>query len=248
MTPMLAKKYDGQDPTGWWMSEKLDGVRAIWTGSKLLSRTGKEFAAPEWFVKGLPDNLTLDGELWEGRGLFSQTCGKVRKQINPDWTGIKYMVFDCVCVGTFAARYRLLYQTSLPDHIEIVKQCPCSNMDHLNQYERGILNAGGEGVMLKNPVSSYEQKRSSELLKLKRFITDEAVVDSYDPGQGKYEGMVGALMCKYRDQLIKIGTGLTDSDRREPPGIGSVITFKYFELTEDKMPRFPVYLACRDYE
>src|ERR1700736_978808 len=63
---LLAETWDCvTDPTGWWLSEKLDGVRAYWDGKQLLSRLGNLFHAPDWFVEGLPD-APRDGELWLG--------------------------------------------------------------------------------------------------------------------------------------------------------------------------------------
>jgi len=248
MKPMLAKKYDGQDPTGWLMSEKLDGVRAIWTGEKLISRTGKPFCAPAWFVEGLPKDVVLDGELWEGRGLFQQTCGKVRTKNNPNWDGIRYILFDCIAAGTFTARYKKLYQLELPEHAEMLRQIVCSSKKHMLDLERQILNEGGEGIMLKRALSLYQYKRSGDILKVKRFQTDEAIVDGYEAGQGRHEGRIGALLCKFRNKMISIGTGLTDSERENPPEKGDLITFRYFELTESGMPRFPVFVAPRDYE
>src|SRR6478609_7109030 len=50
---LLAESWDGAtDPTGWWMSEKLDGVRAYWDGQQFLSRQGNLYHAPDWFVAG----------------------------------------------------------------------------------------------------------------------------------------------------------------------------------------------------
>ena len=94
---MLAHQWnEGIDPTGWWMSEKLDGVRAYWSGSKFYSRQGNEFIAPAFFYKDLPKE-PLDGELWCGRGLFSQTLSIIKKQKNKqndDWKYVTYLVFD----------------------------------------------------------------------------------------------------------------------------------------------------------
>src|SRR5580658_1746325 len=57
---LLAERWDNQtDLTGWWMSEKLDGVRAYWDGKQFLSRQGNLYHAPDWFVAGLPD-VALD--------------------------------------------------------------------------------------------------------------------------------------------------------------------------------------------
>ena len=65
---LLAQTYTaGRDIVGWWLSEKLDGVRAFWNGKEFVSRAGNVFDAPSWFTKALPDHA-LDGELWGGRG------------------------------------------------------------------------------------------------------------------------------------------------------------------------------------
>jgi len=248
IVPMLAKTYDDSDPTGWWASEKLDGVRAIWDGSRLVSRNGHEFHAPEWFTAGLPADVVLDGELWEGRGLFQQTTGKVRTQYEPDWTGVEYVIFDLIADGPFEARLERLKALQLPSHARVLNQVRCSGRRQLGEMLLAITDIGGEGVMLRRPGSLYEHKRSGSLLKIKEFQTEEAVVTGYEKGKGKYEGLVGALLCRFREKIIEIGTGLSDELRQKPPAIGREITFKYYELTENGMPRFPVFLAMRDYE
>jgi len=72
MKPMLARKWkETTNPRGWWMSEKLDGIRAIWTGDKFISRSGKDFTPPAWFTAQMP-NCILDGEFFLGRGMFQE--------------------------------------------------------------------------------------------------------------------------------------------------------------------------------
>src|SRR5438045_3542568 len=67
---LLAERWDNaQDLADWWLSEKLDGVRAYWDGRALISRLGNRFHAPDWFLEGLPET-PLDGELWIGRKAF----------------------------------------------------------------------------------------------------------------------------------------------------------------------------------
>jgi len=85
---LLAEKWDNvQDLTGWWMSEKLDGVRAYWDGKNFISRLGNLYHAPDWFVAKLPP-VPLDGELWAGRKLFQRTVSIVRRQDKNDlWKG-----------------------------------------------------------------------------------------------------------------------------------------------------------------
>lgn len=75
---MLAKNYSNQDPTGWWISEKLDGVRCYWNGASFISRQGHAYDVPSFFVDGLPNDVSLDGELWVGRKAFQECVSIVR--------------------------------------------------------------------------------------------------------------------------------------------------------------------------
>lgn len=82
------------DPTGWLLSEKLDGVRAYWNGTRFYSRLGNVFHAPDWFVEHLP-GVPLDGELWIDRKAFQRTISIVRRHDKSDlWNSLKYLVFD----------------------------------------------------------------------------------------------------------------------------------------------------------
>src|ERR1700722_5434091 len=95
---LLAHVWDGVlDPTGWWMSEKLDGVRALWKDKKFITRQGNVYLAPEWFTAGLPTDVALDGELWAGRKQFSKTVSIVRRfDAGQEWNQIRFLVFDVV--------------------------------------------------------------------------------------------------------------------------------------------------------
>ncbi len=254
LSPMLAKKAGSHlQPEDWWMSEKLDGVRAIWTGTELLSRNGKTFQAPETFTRHLPRKVLLDGELTLGRGRFQKTAGIVRSK-RGDWSEIKFMVFDLIDHQPFEARQDSLntllnpQNDHLTDKCQLVEQIRCESQQHLDEFEQNILAAGGEGVMLRRPGSLYEHKRSGDLLKLKRFQSEEAEVIGYEAGTGKHTGRVGALVCRFAEKIFKIGTGLTDREREQPPAIGAQVTFSFFELTEGGIPRFPVFITTRDYE
>lgn len=247
MKVMLAKKYKGQDVQGWFMSEKLDGVRAVWNGENFVSRNGNIFHAPDWFKKDLPKDVTLDGELWMGRGCFQKTVGKIRAGAG-DWETITYQIFDVVSDGNFEERLAQLERLDLPVHCQIVTQKTAYDSETLEEFEREILEIGGEGVMLRDRFSSYEQKRSSNLLKLKRFDSDEAVVIGHEPGKGKYLNGLGALICKWKGKTFKIGAGLSDYLREFPPMIGSVVTFTFFATTDCGIPRHSCFVAARNYE
>lgn len=244
---ILANDYQDQNPTGHWMSEKLDGVRAFWNGKQLLSRYGNPFKAPSWFISQLPKDVTLDGELWEGRGQFQTTVGRVRAN-NGDWSNIKFMVFDTVNEKTFEERMADLSQMVLPFFCQIVKQTLCTGPRHLEQFEQNLLNEQAEGVMIRAAHSPYTIGRTDHLLKLKRFYSDEARVIGYKKGTGRNANTVGSLVCSWRGKKFSVSSGLTDELRANPPKIGSKITFKYFEKTTDGNPRHPVFLAVRDYE
>jgi DNA ligase-1 len=248
---MLAKPFKGQDIVGWLMSEKLDGVRAIWTGEELLSRNGKKFFAPEWFTEQLP-NEVLDGELFIGRGMFQKTIGTVRKKtpIDSEWKAISYQVFD---VPEFAGKFkeRIAYCHKLLATCavaEVVHHEFCSNAEHMQCLFNELIARGAEGVMLRNPESEYEGKRSGNLLKVKQFFSEEAIVTGYQDGEGKHEGRLGALLCEWNGVKFKLGTGFSDVQRGNPPELGALVTFNYQELTDGGVPRFPVFIAVRDYE
>src|SRR4030095_7170834 len=87
---LLAHPWESHvDLTGWWMSEKLDGVRAYWDGKHFISRLGHRFHAPAWFTAGLPET-PLDGELWGGRKNFQRTISIVRRQDQSlEWKKVK---------------------------------------------------------------------------------------------------------------------------------------------------------------
>ena len=110
----------------------------------------------------------------------------------------------------------------------MVKQTPCADKDQLVKLMDDICGGKGEGVMLKNPDSMYDHRRSNDLLKVKRFQDSEAKVIGHNKGSGRCENMLGALVVKEKDgTLFKIGSGFDDSQRRKPPKLGSTVTFKF---------------------
>jgi DNA ligase-1 len=101
---------------------------------------------------------------------------------------------------------------------------------------------GGEGLMLRQPASRYERKRSGTLLKVKTFHDAEATVVGYESGTGRNASCVGALVAQLQDGTeFRVSSGLTDALRRDPPAVGTVFTFKYQQLTDAGVPRFPSF-------
>ncbi|KAJ6263515.1 hypothetical protein Dda_2079 [Drechslerella dactyloides] len=252
---LLAEKWDQQDgidPTNWWMSEKLDGVRAYWNGSTFLSREGNKFYAPDWFTRKFPTDVTLDGELTCGRGRFIDTVSIVKTANAADrWKfSVEYHVFDVPSLGNQRFEDRQEYLRKLLDRSRIrwvkhVEQTQVKDKDHVLEELERITDVGGEGLMLREPRSRYVQKRSRTCLKVKTFHDAEAKVIGHEPGKGRNLGRCGALRCEMMDasaKKFKVGTGLDDKMRKDPPKVGTIITYRYFELTKDGVPRFPSFM------
>ncbi|HSO34089.1 MAG TPA: DNA ligase, partial [Labilithrix sp.] len=250
---LLAHAWESDvDLTGWWMSEKLDGVRAYWDGTKLISRLGNTFWAPEWFLDALPKDMPLDGELFGGRKKFQRTVSIVRRQDRSDaWREISYLIFDAPSQpGAFEDRLaaiETLLATRAVAHLRAHPHEVCRGLDHVREELARVEGLGGEGLMMRRPGSRYESGRSSSLLKVKTFHDTEAVVVAHLPGAGRHKGRLGALECDLPDGTrFSVGTGFSDAERESPPPVGAVITFRYQELTTDGVPRFPSYIGVRD--
>ena len=156
--PILAHVYDPAraDPKGMWMSEKLDGVRACWTGDRLLTRTGKPIAAPASWLRRLPPAVALDGELTLGRGRFQDTVSVVRSKSgrDADWEAVRYCVFDAPAAGgPFSHRHDLVLaaaRAKTDGVVAAVQQEVCRGPEHLERELEAMLAAGGEGLMLRD--------------------------------------------------------------------------------------------------
>jgi DNA ligase-1 len=249
---LLAERWDNaQDLTGWWLSEKLDGVRAYWDGKALVSRLGNLFHAPDWFLAGLPET-PLDGELWVGRKAFQRTVGIVRRQDKTDlWKQVAYVVFDAPAVpGPFEERLAFVrdhVERHRPPHARAHEHSACEGLDPLKAELARVEALGGEGLMLRQPGSSYEVGRSLTLLKVKSFRDAEARVVGHQAGAGRHKGRLGALLVELADGTrFSVGTGFSDAERGAPPALGSLITFRYQELSEGGVPRFPSFVGTRD--
>ena len=198
ITVQLAKKWEQakHDPVGWLMSEKLDGVRMYWDGANMYSRTGLKFYPPDWFKDILPNDIALDGELWSSRDDFQQAVGIIKRKKNVDseaWKKISYMVYDAPLIkGPFSERLDVLAKSLSSSrsalakkHVILHKQEVCKSQEQLDTEMTRVIDIMGEGLMLKDPNSVYEQKRSDKLLKVKKFDDAEAEVIGHEEGTGR---------------------------------------------------------------
>ncbi len=246
---MLAEIYEqGIDISQYFVSEKLDGVRARWDGKRLISRGGLVFASPEWFTKNFPA-VSLDGELWIGRGHYENTSSVVRKkQPHDGWKTVRLMVFDLPKHGgTFDERVkemkRLAREVASP-YLEIIEQKNFSSEKALKLWLQTVVALKGEGLMLHRKTARYAHGRSQDLLKLKPFADAEATVIGYRPGKGKYAGQTGSLKVRTDQGIVFfIGSGLSDAQRFRPPPLHSRITYRHQGFTKNGIPRFPVFFT-----
>ena len=282
----LPKELTGSKvPIGWLLSEKYDGYRARFVNQKntFLSRAQKVFNAPDWFKEAMIPTHNLDGELWAGRENF-QDMGVVRKK-NPDpleWKNIKYIVYDLPEYDApFEQRIKILKElvelnnyrwnlirqdlgepyNTMECPLVMADQIVIKDMKQFKDLYTDIVNKGGEGVMIKDPLSSYEDKRSNYLLKVKPNFDAEAIIMDYSPGKKKYEGMLGGFVCKpliNHDSFHSIDndekheftiSGMDDEIRqnyKDTHPIGTIISYEHSGLTDSGKPRFARYIRKRE--
>ena len=265
-------EYKGQNVGGWLASEKLDGVRAYWDGRNLRSRNGKILAAPEGWSAHFPP-FALDGELYTARGEFEKIQSIVMDKMPnaTEWSEAKFYIFDVPeAGGGLLERLSELEKfiaknPQAGQNLKIIKQIKVKDNTEFEAFAKQIVAKGGEGAVAREPNAPYERKRSKNALKYKKFKDAECEVTAVNAGTGKYAGLMGSVTCKalsvagsnsdeQNDELLqpasgvkfKIGSGFSDRDRANPPKIGSIITYKYQNLTAKGVPRFPVFLRVRE--
>lgn len=272
---MMSEKLDGS--RGFWAPQLTEANDPGEEPTGLWTRDGKVIHAPDWWLDRLP-NMPLDGELYLGRGMFQETQSIVRRKTpDPRWEEVKFMVFDMpthfpqgvvefkntgkffhgVQLHTFANEYpyHKIYsylQRELPQNktVRLVEQDIVQSLSHIDRKMAEVLDAGGEGLMLRDPNSYYTYERVKTLLKIKAENQIEVKVVGWFYGDGKYLNMMGALEVEWEGKTFKV-SGFTDRERRvEKPGvpfsrgegpcvfqIGQPINIKYRELSDDGVPK-----------
>lgn len=258
-------EFKDQNVSGWLASEKLDGVRAYWDGENLLSRQGKKLNAPLSFTKNFP-KFALDGELYAKELKFEEIQASVMDKL-PDekaWSRLKFHIFDVPeASGGLLDRLEVLakFLKNEPNqNLIIIKQIKMRDNAQFLKFTENIIAKGGEGAVVREPNAPYERKRSKNALKFKKFKDAECEVIAVNKGSGKYEKFAGSITCKAfggkddkeragepkEGTIFKIGSGLSDENRQKPPKIGSIITYKFQNLTSNGKPRFPIFLRVRE--
>lgn len=166
---ILGYNWFMNNPRGWLMSEKMDGVRAYWDGHMLWTRGNKIINTPDWMLAKFPKGVGLDCELWHGRGNYRETMKifQCKESLRP-WETVKIGVFDAPKNdGEIEERINFLGGLRLPEPFFIVDYDVCRGMSHLKQAFESIFNANGEGLVLRKSGSEYLHERTTEFLKVK---------------------------------------------------------------------------------
>ena len=247
-----AKNYDNSKHTitNWYMSEKLDGIRAYWNGKELLSKNGNKIYTPNWFIKDFPP-FELDGELWTKRDDF-ENIQNIVLDTNPSlkWEKITYNIFEVPNEkGNFDKRLEKIksWLDKNPNKfIKIIPQLICKNETDLNIYLKELLDKKAEGIILKNPNLEYFTGRSENILKVKKFYDDEGLVIGLNYSNN---GEFKSLQLKLNNGIIfNLGGGFSDIEKNNPPKLGDIVTFKYYDLTKNNKPKFASFLRIRKKE
>lgn len=246
-----ARAYTGkEDIKGWVMSEKLDGIRGYWDGSRLLTRKGLPLHPPPWFIENFPA-FELDGELWSKQGDFEFIQSVVLDaEPGPGWKKINYHIFEVPNQkGTFLLRLdraKEWFKSNPAHHVRVIPQILIQDISDLDRFFLEVESKGGEGVIVKNPNIPYHTGRSTHVLKVKKARDMEGLVIGINKGKGKYENAMGSLTLKLENGIIfKLGSGFTDLVRNNPPAVGTTVTFKYHGFSKNGIPKFASFLRGR---
>jgi DNA ligase-1 len=236
--------------SNWYMSEKLDGIRAYWNGKELLSKNGNKIYTPNWFTKDFPP-FELDGELWSKRDDF-ENIQNIVLDTNPSakWEEITYNIFEVPNTsGDFAKRLEKInsWLNKNPNkYIKIIPQKVCKSEIELDNFLKELLKQKAEGIIIKNPKLEYFVGQSDDILKVKTFYDEEGVVIGLNYSK---EGKFKSVKLKLNNGIVfNLGGGFSNIQRLNPPKVGDIVTFKYYDLTKNNKPKFASFLRIRDKE
>eukprot|EP01124_Arcella_intermedia_P012701 TRINITY_DN19044_c0_g2_i1.p1 TRINITY_DN19044_c0_g2~~TRINITY_DN19044_c0_g2_i1.p1 ORF type:complete len:446 (+),score=129.38 TRINITY_DN19044_c0_g2_i1:700-2037(+) len=239
-----------QDPTGWLISEKLDGVRAFWDGSRLYTRTGNPINAPQEFTQQLPRHVSLDGELWIDYDDFDKLSSIFKKipheMSNQDleklWKDVKFCVFDAPMHPGYYLERNTFAKESISGcgtNISVIPTLFCLGPDHLQTLLKEVLQKKGEGIMLYHPKAKYTPGRTHTLLKVKAYLEEDVQFVDFNPNSYSFlcqqkNGVQCIVKCSGWDYLF-------------PPSPGTVLTVKHRGLfdSSQKMKQ-PFLLRVRN--
>eukprot|EP00026_Physarum_polycephalum_P001074 Phypoly_transcript_01075.p1 GENE.Phypoly_transcript_01075~~Phypoly_transcript_01075.p1 ORF type:complete len:1059 (+),score=134.10 Phypoly_transcript_01075:98-3274(+) len=243
--PPVEFKNQISSENSWWLGEKYDGIRAYWNPriKQMYSRNSVLLRFPSSF-QGAFGKIYLDGELWFGRGRFSdsQKLAFYSHSSPTNWSLLRFIVFDvpyAIKPLPFEARYAKLLKNLRSIFVCNAFRVLCAHGLQLAQILKDVLDGGGEGVIMRKPKSFYEHGRSANLVKLKAARGDkEALVVKYTPATSSYV----LQMPDGNNFSLKV-----DEKPYHPQEYkkGDVVTFSYENFSRNSIPVNPKILRVR---
>ncbi len=248
----MPSKFDRRDPKGWYLSEKLDSVRAFWDGDKLCSKKGKRYNLPDYFCDDFPESA-LDGELYMGKGNAHKLALLLQKKKPKDeeWNEVKFIVYDApelkLPFKDRLDRLRQAFRLPISPYITLAEYKLCGGSKDLADELDRVEKDGGEGFILRDPKGFYVKGKSNSVLDVSAFHYEEAEIIGHEQGKGKHEGLTGGLQVQnVYDIVFSVTMGMTDAWRKNPPKIGSKITYKFKSVNDMGVPLRPSIVRTGD--
>lgn len=254
--PMLAKSYNDEKhkidwKAGVYVQPKLDGMRALWTGENLISRQGKVITTLDHIVSNLRKiKGMLDGEVYAHGKSFQENMRLLKKYRPGETEEVKYHVYDSVSDDSFDERYIKLTDLvkGIPQ-IKVVHLARIHNEQDLVHYHQEYLTQGYEGTIIRHGKEGYQlDKRSSNLLKYKDFQDIACKIVDISPADQRPEWGVPTL--EHGGKTFQAGMKFSHDERKDflknkKKYIGKTAEIRFFEYSEDGIPRFPVMVGIR---
>lgn len=237
------------------VSEKFDGVCGIWDGENMFSKRGKILPIPRCFSQnlarlGLKNGEFVEGELWIDYGAFEAISGLLnRKNIAcEDFRSVKFLIFNAQLgnKGDFSqnlAEIKLRLDSAKDlEQIQVIPQHKFSKIADLQDFFNAVVARGGEGVIVRDSTTAYKLKTQNDA---------ECKIIDFSRGKGRIRGKVGAIICESLEdknsgikggKIFRIGSGLSDEIRSNPPKIGTIITYKFSGLSRNGTPKHARFL------
>jgi len=251
--PMLAKDYK-KEIKGHiieyplYVQPKLDGMRALYKRSVgFISRKGNEILTMGHIEKNIPDlNFYLDGELYAHGETFQENMRRIKKNRGEETEKVKYHVYDIVSDLPFIERFKLIKELvkQFPDAIKAVPTFQVGSLESLKKLHAQFISEGYEGTIIRHGNAGYGiNKRDGQLLKYKDFIDEACEVVDVIPS--KKDPLQGVVHCKNDKGVFGCGMKFSHKEREDilankDKYIGQTAEIRFFEYSENGIPRFPV--------
>jgi len=252
LMPMLAKPIDLSKITyPVYIQPKLDGIRMIATNKSKLSRKNREINTVDHIdLSSLSDDIILDGELYIHNRSFQEITSLVKRK-QQETANIIYHVYDLPShKGTFKERYNKLLEVAehLPN-VETVATILINSEEELKEYHNRFINDGYEGTIVRTDDTKYEfNKRSNSLLKYKHFFDEACKIIDVVPNEAI--PTQGTIVCELNGKTFKCNMKMSHVERElilitKDEYVGKTAEVRFFEYTDDGIPRFPVFCGVR---